>query len=99
MAGFALLLAALTGVMCGLAPGFAALRTNVSAQMKEGGRSGSGSATHARLRSGLVVLEIAVALMLLAAAGLLLRSFQKTVSYTHLDVYKRQIRRRSSRRG
>jgi predicted permease len=45
--------------------------------MKEGGRSGSGSATHARLRSGLVVLEIAVALMLLAAAGLLLRSFQK----------------------
>jgi predicted permease len=77
VAGFALLLAALTGVMCGLAPGFAALRTNVSAQMKEGGRSGSGSATHARLRSGLVVLEIAVALMLLAAAGLLLRSFQK----------------------
>jgi putative ABC transport system permease protein len=77
VAGFALLLAALTGVMCGLAPGFAALRTNVNAQMKEGGRSGSGSATHARLRSGLVVLEIAVALMLLAAAGLLLRSFQK----------------------
>jgi putative ABC transport system permease protein len=77
VAGFALLLAALTGVVCGLAPGFAALRTNVNAQMKEGGRSGSGSATHARLRSGLVVLEIAVALMLLAAAGLLLRSFQK----------------------
>jgi putative ABC transport system permease protein len=77
VAGFALLLAALTGVMCGLVPGFAALRTNVNAQMKEGGRSGSGSATHARLRSGLVVLEIAVALMLLAAAGLLLRSFQK----------------------
>jgi putative ABC transport system permease protein len=77
VAGFALLLVALTGVVCGLAPGFAALRTNVNAQMKEGGRSGSGSATHARLRSGLVVLEIAVALMLLAAAGLLLRSFQK----------------------
>jgi predicted permease len=77
VAGFALLLAALTGVVCGLAPGFAALRTNVNAQMKEGGRSGSGSATHARLRSGLVVLEIAVALMLLAAVGLLLRSFQK----------------------
>jgi predicted permease len=77
VAGFALLLAVLTGVMCGLAPGFAALRTNVNAQIKEGGRNGSGSATHARLRSGLVVLEIAVALMLLAAAGLLLRSFQK----------------------
>jgi putative ABC transport system permease protein len=45
--------------------------------MKEGGRSGSASATHARLRSALVVLEIAVALMLFAASGLLLRSFQK----------------------
>lgn len=77
VAGFALLLVVMTGVFCGLAPGFAALRTNVNAQMKEGGRSGSASAVHARLRSGLVVLEIAVALVLAAAAGLLLRSFQK----------------------
>jgi predicted permease len=77
VAGFALLLALLTGVFCGLAPGFAALRTNVNAQMKEGGRSGSASTAHVRLRSALVVLEIAVALMLLAASGLLLRSFQK----------------------
>jgi len=77
VAGFALLLAVLTGVFCGLAPGLAALQTNMNAQMKEGGRSGSGSAVHARLRSGLVVLEIAVALMLLSASGLLLRSFRK----------------------
>jgi len=77
VAGFALVLAVLTGVFCGLAPGFAALRTNVNAQMKEGGRTGSGGATHAWLRSGLVVLEIAVALMLLAVSGLLLRSFRK----------------------
>ena len=48
--GFALLLALLTGLLCGLAPGFAALRTNVSASMKEGGRSGSASGSHARLR-------------------------------------------------
>jgi predicted permease len=74
--GFALLLAVLTGVLCGLAPGFATLRTNVTAQMKEGGRSGSAGGTHARLRSALVILEIAVALVLLAASGLLLRSFQ-----------------------
>jgi predicted permease len=77
VAGFALLLAVLTGVFCGLAPGCAALHTNVNAQMKEGGRTGSGSAIHAWLRSALVVLEIAVALILLAASGLLLRSFQK----------------------
>ncbi len=72
---FALLLALLTGFCCGLAPGFAAIRTNVNASMKEGGRSGSTGGAHARLRSTLVVLEIAVALVLLTASGLLLRSF------------------------
>ncbi|MGA7313829.1 MAG: ABC transporter permease [Silvibacterium sp.] len=73
--GFALLLALLTGFFCGLAPGFAALRTNVNASMKEGGRSGSAGGSHARLRSTLVVVEIAIALILLTASGLLLRSF------------------------
>ena len=74
---FALLLAVITGLLCGLAPGFAALRTNVSASMKEGGRSGSAGGSHARLRSVLVVAEIAIALVLLAASGLLLRSFSR----------------------
>src|SRR6202789_1137581 len=78
--GFALLLALLTGFVCGLAPGFAALRTNVNAVMKEGGRSGSSSSSHGRLRSALVVMEIAVALILLTASGLLLRSFSKMSS-------------------
>ena len=75
VAGFAFLLALLTGFFCGLAPGFAALRTNVNASMKEGGRSGSAGGSHARLRSTFVVVEIAVALILLTASGLLLRSF------------------------
>ena len=74
---FALLLAVSTGVLCGLAPGFAAVRTNLNDGLKEGGRSGTAGGGHARLRSGLVVAEIAVALMLLAASGLLLRSFEK----------------------
>lgn len=74
---FALLLALGTGFFCGLAPGFAALRTNVNAAMKEGGRSGSAGGNHGGLRSVLVITEIAVALVLLTAAGLLLRSFQK----------------------
>jgi predicted permease len=73
--GFALLLAILTGFFCGLVPGFAALRTNVNASLKEGGRSGSAGGSHARLRSTLVVMEIAIALILLTASGLLLRSF------------------------
>jgi predicted permease len=75
--GFALLLAVFTGLLCGLAPAFAALRTNVNGTLKEGGRSGTTGGGHARLRSALVVAEIAIALVLLAASGLLLRSFEK----------------------
>ena len=75
--GFALLLAVMTGLFCGLAPAFAALRTSVNDTLKEGGRSGSAGGRHARLRSALVVAEIAIALVLLAASGLLLRSFEK----------------------
>ena len=75
--GFALLLAVTTGLLCGLAPAFAALRTNVNGTLKEGGRSGTTGGGHARLRSTLVVAEIAIALVLLTASGLLLRSFEK----------------------
>ena len=75
--GFALVLGILTGLLCGLAPAFAALRTNVNANLKEGGRSGSEGGGTARLRSALVVAEIAIALVLLTASGLLLRSFNK----------------------
>ncbi len=77
LAGFALLLGVVTGLVCGLAPAFAALRTNVNANLKEGGRSGSEGGGHARLRSALVVAEIAIALVLLSASCLLLRSFEK----------------------
>jgi putative ABC transport system permease protein len=75
--GFALSVAVLTGVVCGLAPAFAAIRTNVNDTLKEGGRTGTVGGGHARLRSALVIAEIAVALVLLAASGLLLRSFEK----------------------
>jgi putative ABC transport system permease protein len=74
---FALALAVLTGVVCGVAPAFAALRTSVNETLKEGGRTGAAGSGHARLRSALVVGEIAVALVLLVASGLLLRSFEK----------------------
>jgi putative ABC transport system permease protein len=74
---FALGLAGVTGLVCALAPAFAALRTNVNSNLKEGGRTGSAGGGHARLRSTLVVAEIAIALELLTASGLLLRSFDK----------------------
>ena len=74
---FALGLAVVTGIVCALAPAFAAIRTNVNSNLKEGGRTGSAGGGHARLRSSLVVAEIAIALVLLTASGLLLRSFDK----------------------
>ena len=77
VAGFALGLAIVTGVVSGVAPAFAAIRTSVNETLKEGGRTGTSGAGHARLRSGLVIAEIAIALVLLAASGLLLRSFEK----------------------
>jgi putative ABC transport system permease protein len=75
--GFAIALSLLTGIACGFAPAFAAWRTSVNETLKEGGRTGSAGGGHAWLRSSLVVSEIATALVLLAAAGLLLRSFEK----------------------
>jgi predicted permease len=74
--GFALLLAVLTGLFCGLVPALAAARTGVNEALKEGGRTGTAGG-HARLRSALVIAELAIALVLLTASGLLLRSFQK----------------------
>jgi predicted permease len=74
---FAITLAIITGIVCGLAPAFAALRTSVNEILKDGGRSGPAGGGHARLRSALVIGEIAIALVLLVASGLLLRSFEK----------------------
>ncbi len=74
---FALGLSVLTGLGCGLVPAFAASRTSVNETLKEGGRTGTPGGGHAWLRSALVVGEIATALVLLSAAGLLLRSFEK----------------------
>jgi putative ABC transport system permease protein len=74
---FALLAAILTGVLCGFVPAFAAAHTAVNEALKEGGRTGSAGGAHVRLRSALVIAEIAVALILLTGSGLLLRSFQK----------------------
>jgi predicted permease len=74
---FALLLAVVTGAICGLAPAFAALRTNLSESLKEGTRFSAEAASHTWLRSALVVSEIAVALVLLTVSGAFLRSFQK----------------------
>jgi predicted permease len=74
---FAFGVALLTGAACSLAPALAALRTNLTETLKEGSRTGTGASSHSWLRSGLVVAEIAIALVLLTVAGAFLRSFQK----------------------
>jgi predicted permease len=78
VAGFALVVAVATGVLCSLAPAFAALRTNLIATLKEGAQAGGTS--HTWLRSALVVSEVAIALVLLTVSGMFLRSLQKMLA-------------------
>ena len=72
--GFTFLLSLLTGMVFGLLPALRAMKLNVSESLKEGGRTGSEGASRNLIRSTLVVIESAVAVMLLISAGLLIRS-------------------------
>jgi predicted permease len=63
------------GMLFGLAPAVGATRSNLQGRLKAGGRSLAGGG--GRLRDTLVVAEVALALVLLAGAGLLIRSFAR----------------------
>jgi putative ABC transport system permease protein len=73
---FTIATAIVTGVLFGLVPAFTATR-GVSASLKESGRGAVTSRSGMRVRGVLVVAELALAVMLLAGAGLLIRSFLK----------------------
>jgi putative ABC transport system permease protein len=77
VAAFALGISILSGTLCSLAPAFAAMHTNLIDGLKAGDRTSTGGSSHSLLRSGLVVAEIAVALVLLTTSAAFVRSLQK----------------------
>ena len=71
---FTALVAVLTSVLFGLVPALQAAKPELATSLKEGGRSGTETLAGGRLRSALIVTEMALAMVLLVGAGLLLRS-------------------------
>jgi putative ABC transport system permease protein len=73
---FTLCLAALTSLLFGLLPAWQATKTDLQTALKDGRRlaSGMGSASRDRVRKALLIAEVGLSLVLLAGAGLLVRS-------------------------
>jgi putative ABC transport system permease protein len=75
--GVTLAIAVGTGMIFGLVPGLASARPELTEALKEGGRSSTQGTRRNRLRNGLVIAEVALALVLLSGAGLLMKSFAR----------------------
>ena len=88
-------IAVVTGLVFGMVPALHATRGALSGSLKEGGRGAVTSRGGARVRGILVVAEMALAVMLLAGAGLLMRSFMRLQSVDP-GIQRRRRRSRSS---
>jgi putative ABC transport system permease protein len=71
---FTILVSVATGLIFGMAPALQASRTDLNSTLKDGARGTMGAGGH-RLRSALVIGEVALSLLLLAGAGLMIKSF------------------------
>ncbi|HKQ75163.1 MAG TPA: ABC transporter permease, partial [Blastocatellia bacterium] len=80
--GFTFALAFLTTIVFGLLPALQSSRVNLNETLKEGGRGETQRSGQSRLRSLLVVSEVAMAMILLVGAGLMLKSFWRL---NHID--------------
>src|ERR1700716_61907 len=78
--GFTCLLATLTTLLFGLWPAWQAARTDINAALQAGSFGSSETKTARRSRDWLVIIEVALTLLLLSAAGLVLKSFAKMQS-------------------
>ena len=74
---FSLAVAVLTAVLFGLVPALQTVKKNMAEPLKDSGRGIVGGFRRGKLRSTLVVAEVALSLVLLAGAGLLMRNFVK----------------------
>lgn len=77
---FTLAIAVVSGILSGIAPSWMHSQTNISETLKENGRGASTGPSRHRLRSVLVIAEIALALILLVGAGLLVKGFRALIT-------------------
>jgi putative ABC transport system permease protein len=76
---FTTVIGILTGILFGLAPALSGTRPDLAGSLKESGRTTAGLTPH-RMRTTLLVAEVALSVVLLVGAGLLIRSFNKLAS-------------------
>jgi putative ABC transport system permease protein len=88
--GWTALISLGSGIFFGLAPAWHGTRMNLNDSLKEGSRAGGENAGARRLRSLLIISEVALAMMLLIGAGLLIRSFVQ-LQRVHPGFVPRQI--------